>query len=138
MQVESPDMIRNVTLAGHADTGKTTVASALLYAGGVVNRMQRVEDGNTTTDFDPQEIERKNSISLAPCFVPWRKHKINVVDAPGSGMFEIEGLAAVRATDAMVLVVNAVSGVEVATERMWKYAEGIGQPVMFPHQQDGP
>ncbi len=131
MQVDTPGQIRNITLAGHADTGKTTVASALLYAGGAVNRMQRVEDGNTTTDFDPQEIERGNSISQAPCFVPWRKHKINVIDAPGSGMFEIEGRAAVRATDATVLVVNAVSGVEVATERMWKYAEGIGQPLMF-------
>ncbi len=131
MQVDSPDMIRNITLAGHADTGKTTVASALLYAAGAVNRMQRVEDGNTTTDFDPQEIERKNSIALAPCFVPWRKHKINLLDAPGSGMFEIEGRTAVRATDATVLVVNAVSGVEVATERMWKYAEEIGQPVLF-------
>ncbi len=131
MQVDSPDMIRNITLAGHADTGKTTVASALLYAGGVVNRMQRVEDGNTTTDYDPQEVERSHSIALASCFVPWRKHKINVVDAPGSGMFEVEGRAAVRATDATVLVVNGVSGVEVATERMWKYAESIGQPVLF-------
>ncbi len=131
MQVDSPDMIRNITLAGHADTGKTTIASALLYAGGVVNRMQRVEDGNTTTDFDPQEVERGNSISLAPCFVPWRNHKINVVDAPGSGMFEVEGRTAVRATDAAVLVVNGVSGVEVATERMWKYAESIDQPVLF-------
>ncbi len=131
MQVESPDQIRNITLAGHADTGKTTLASALLYTGGVVNRMQRVEDGNTTTDFDPQEVERGSSISLAPCFVPWRKHKVNVVDAPGSGMFEVEGRAAVRATDTTVLVVNAVSGVEVATERMWKFAERIGQPVVF-------
>ena len=131
MQVDSPDQIRNITLAGHADTGKTTVASALLYTGGVVNRMQRVEDGNTTTDFDPQEIERGNSIALAPCFVPWRKHKVNVLDAPGSGMFELEGCAAVRATDAAVLVVNAVSGVEVATERMWSYAESLGQPVLF-------
>lgn len=131
MQVDSPDQIRNITLAGHADTGKTTVASAVLYAGGVVNRMQRVEDGNTTTDFDPQEVERGSSISQAPCFVPWNKHKINIVDAPGSGMFEVEGRTAVRATDATVLVVNAVSGVEVATERMWKYAESIEQPVLF-------
>ncbi|MEM7356192.1 MAG: elongation factor G [Acidobacteriota bacterium] len=131
MQVDSPEQIRNITLAGHADTGKTTLASALLYTSGVVNRMQRVEDGNTTTDFDAQEIERGNSISLAPCFAPWRKHKINVVDAPGSGMFEVEGRAAVRATDTAVLLVNAVSGVEVATERMWKYAETLEQPVVF-------
>ncbi|MCP3962813.1 MAG: elongation factor G [bacterium] len=131
MQVDSPDQIRNITLAGHADTGKTTVASALLYAGGAVNRMQRVEDGNTTTDFDEQEIERGNSISLGPCFAPWRKHKVNIVDAPGSGMFEVESRISVRATDATVIVVNAVSGVEVATERMWKFAESIDQPVAF-------
>ena len=131
MQVDSPDKIRNITLAGHADTGKTTVASALLYAGGAVNRMHRVEDGNATTDFDEQEIERGNSISLAPCFVPWRKHKINVIDGPGSGMFEVEGRAAVRATDTALIVVNAVSGVEVATERMWRFAQTLDQPVMF-------
>ena len=131
MQVDSPEQIRNITLAGHADTGKTTLASALLYTGGVVNRMQRVEDGNTTTDFDAQEIERGNSISLAPCFVPWRKHKVNVIDAPGSGMFEVESRAAVRATDTAVLLVNAVSGVEVATERMWKYAQTLEQPVLL-------
>ena len=131
MQVDSPEQIRNITLTGHADTGKTTVASALLFTGGVVNRMQRVEDGNTTTDFDAQEIERKNSIGLAPCFVPWRQHKINVIDAPGSGMFEVESRAAVRATDTAVLVVNAVSGVEVATERMFKFAETLDQSVLF-------
>jgi len=132
MQVDSPEQIRNITLTGHADTGKTTVASALLFTGGVVNRMQKVEDGNTTTDFDAQEIERGNSIGMAPCFVPWRKHKINVIDAPGSGMFEVESRAAVRATDTAVLVVNAVSGVEVATERMFKFAIGV-----VPRQQDG-
>ncbi len=131
MQVDGPEKIRNITLAGHADTGKTTLASALLYAGGAVNRMQRVEDGNTTTDFDAQEIDRGNSIALAPCYVPWRKHKVNVVDAPGSGMFEIEARAAVRATDTTVMVVNAVSGVEVATERMWQFAKTIDQPVLF-------
>ncbi|MEM7583299.1 MAG: elongation factor G [Acidobacteriota bacterium] len=131
MQVDSSEKIRNITLAGHADTGKTTIASALLYASDAVNRMQRVEDGNTTTDFDAQEIERGNSIGLAPCFAPWRKHKINIVDVPGSGMFEVEGRAGVRATDTMVMVVNAVSGVEVATERMWKFAETLEQPVWF-------
>ena len=131
MHVDGPEKIRNITLAGHADTGKTTLASALLFTGGAVNRMQRVEDGNTTTDFDPQEIDRGNSIALAPCYVPWNKHKVNIIDAPGSGMFEIEGRAAVRATDTTVMVVNAVSGVEVATERMWKFAETIDQPVLF-------
>ena len=104
MQVDSPENIRNITLAGHADTGKTTLASAVLYTGGVVNRMNRVEDGNTTTDFDPLEIDRGYSIGLAPCFVPWKKHKINVVDVPGAGIFGVESRAGVRATDAPVLL----------------------------------
>ncbi len=131
MQVDSSSMIRNIALVGHADTGKTTLASAALYTGGMVSRMNRVEDGNTVTDFDEQEIERGNSIGLAPCFVPWRGHKVNVLDAPGSGMFELEGRSAVRAADAAVLVVSAASGVEVATERMWDYAKQIDQPVLL-------
>lgn len=131
MQVDSPANIRNITLTGHADTGKTTLASALLYAGGVVNRMNRVEDGNTVTDFDPQEIERGNSLGLATCFVPWRKHKINIIDTPGSGMFGVEARAGVRAGDTALMVINAGSGVEVTTERMWEYAASIEQPVFF-------
>jgi elongation factor G len=72
MQVESPEKIRNVAVVGHNDTGKTTLVSALLYAGGESTRLNRVEDGNTFTDFDAEEIERGISIGLAPCFVPWR------------------------------------------------------------------
>ncbi|MCP4663885.1 MAG: GTP-binding protein, partial [bacterium] len=130
MQVDSSEKIRNVALAGHANTGKTTLASALLYTGGVVNRMNRVEDGNTVTDFDSEEIERSNSIGLAPCFVPWNKYKVNLVDTPGSGIFGTEGRSGIRATDALVLVVNAVAGVEVTTEKMWHYAEQVGAPLL--------
>ncbi|MEM8932170.1 MAG: elongation factor G [Acidobacteriota bacterium] len=131
MQVDSSDKIRNLTLAGHADTGKTTLASAALYTGGVVNRMARVEDGHTTTDFDPLEVERGHSIGLATCFVPWNDHKVNLIDTPGSGMFGVEARAGVRAGDTMVLVISAASGVEVTTERMWQYAEEIDQPVLI-------
>ena len=131
MQVESPEKIRNLTLAGHADTGKTTLASALLYTGGVTTRLHRIEDGNAITDFDTQEIERGYSIGLGLCHVPWQKHKINIVDAPGSGLYGVEARAATRATDCMVLVVSGVAGVEVMTERMWNYAAEIRQPVLF-------
>lgn len=130
MQVDSSEKIRNVTLAGHADTGKTTLASAMLYTGGVVNRMNKVEDGNATTDFDSEEVARGYSIGLAPCFVPWRKHKVNVIDTPGAGIFGVESRAGVRATDVCVLVVNAAAGVQVTTEKIWAYAEEIGQPVL--------
>ncbi len=131
MQVESSDKIRNLAIAGHNDTGKTTLASALLYTGGVVNRLNRVEDGNTITDFDPEEIARTISIGLAPCFTPWKEHKINLVDCPGYGIFFVETRAAIRATDAVLLCVNAVSGVEVVTEKAWAFAGKAGSPVML-------
>ncbi|MDH3744168.1 MAG: elongation factor G [Acidobacteriota bacterium] len=131
MQVESPEKIRNLAVVGHNDTGKTTLASALLYTGGVANRLNRVEDGNTVTDFDPQEIERQISIGLAPCFVPWQKNKINLVDCPGYAIFFSESRAAIRATDAALLCVNAASGVEVTTEKVWALAAETGVPVML-------
>ena len=131
MQVDSSDQIRNVAIAGHNDTGKTTLASALLYTGGVVNRLNRPEDGNTTTDFDQQEIDRGISIGLAPCFVPWQKHKVNLVDCPGYSIFFAETRAGVQATDSVLLCVNAVAGAEVVTEKVWSLAAESGVPVMI-------
>ncbi len=131
MQVESSDKIRNLAIAGHHDTGKTTLASALLYTGGVVNRLNRVEDGNTITDFDPEEVARTISIGLAPCYTPWKDHKINLVDCPGYGIFFVETRAGIRATDAVLLCVNAVSGLEVVTEKAWAAAEKADSPVML-------
>ncbi|HEX6862735.1 MAG TPA: GTP-binding protein, partial [Thermoanaerobaculia bacterium] len=130
MQVDSPDKIRNIAVAGHNDTGKTTLVSALLYAGGVTTRLNRVEDGNTLTDFDPEEAERGISIGLAPCFVPWRNHKVNLIDCPGYGIFFTEARQGMRAADSLLLCINSVAGVQVNTERVWKYAEEIGLPVM--------
>ena len=131
MQVDSPDMIRNVALTGHSDTGKTTLASALLYAGGVVNRLNKVEDGNTITDFDSEEIDRGISIGLATCFTPWKQHKVNLLDCPGYGIFFDETRSAMRAADAAMLCINAASGVEVTSEKVWEFAAEIGLPVML-------
>ena len=131
MQVESPEKIRNLAVAGHNDTGKTTLVSALLYAGGATDRLANVEDGGTVTDFDPEEVQRGISIGLAPCFVPWKGHKVNLVDCPGYGIFFTETRSAMRATDALLLCVNAVAGVEVTTEKAWAYAAEIGQPVVL-------
>ncbi|HYN22374.1 MAG TPA: GTP-binding protein, partial [Thermoanaerobaculia bacterium] len=131
MQVDSPDKIRNVAVAGHNDTGKTTLVSALLYAGGVTTRLNRVEDGNTITDFDQEEAERGISIGLAPCFVPWRQHKVNLIDCPGYGIFFTEAKQGMRAADSLLLCINSVAGVQVNTERVWKYAGEIGLPVMI-------
>ncbi len=131
MQVDSPDHIRNLAIAGHNDTGKTTLASALLYAAGVVNRLNRVEDGNTITDFDPEEIQRQISIGLATCYLPWRGHKLNFIDCPGYGIFFAETRAGVRAADGVLLCVNAVSGIEVTTEKAWALAQDDGAPVLI-------
>jgi elongation factor G len=131
MQVDSPEKIRNIAVAGHNDTGKTTLVSALLYAAGVTTRLHRVEDGNTLTDFDHEETERGISIGLAACFAPWRQHKVNLIDCPGYGIFLTEAKAGVRAADAVLLTVNSVAGVEVNTEKVWGFAEEIELPVIF-------
>ncbi len=130
MQVDRPEKIRNIAVAGHNDTGKTTLVSALLHTGGVTTRFTRVEDGNTLTDFDPEEAERGISIGLAPCFVPWQQHKVNLLDSPGYGIFFSEAKCAMRAADTLLLCVNGVAGVEVNTEKVWAFAEEIGLPVM--------
>jgi len=131
MQVDSPEKIRNIAIAGHSDTGKTTLVSSLLYAGGVVNRLNRVEDGNTITDFDPEEIERKISIGLAICHTPWRQHKINVLDCPGYGIFFDETRSAMYAADATVICINASSGIEVTAEKAWEFAAKLELPTMI-------
>jgi elongation factor G len=131
MQVDSPEKIRNIAVAGHNDTGKTTLVSALLYAAGVTTRLNRVEDGNTLTDFDREEVERGISIGLGVCFAPWRQHKVNLIDCPGYGIFFTETKAGMRAADAVLLTVNSVAGVEVNTEKVWGSAEEIELPVVF-------
>jgi elongation factor G len=131
MQADSPDRLRNVAVAGHNDTGKTTLVSALLYAGGVTNRLLRVEDGNTLTDFDHEETQRRISIGLATCFVPWQQHKINLIDCPGYHIFLSETQAGLRAADSLLLAVSGVAGVEVNTEKVWSCAAEIELPVML-------
>src|SRR5215813_11188912 len=101
MQVDSPEKLRNVAVAGHNDTGKTMLVSALLYAGGVTTRLHRVEDGNTLTDFDHEETERKISIGLAACFAPRHRHKVIPLASPAYGTFFSETHAGLRAADSL-------------------------------------
>jgi elongation factor G len=131
MQVSSPDKIRNLAVAGHSDTGKTSLVSALLYTSGVTNRFNRVDDGHATTDFDAQEVERKISISLAAAFAPWKQHKINLLDCPGYSIFLSETQSGLHAADAVLLCVNATSGIEVMTDKVWQIAEELGLPVIL-------
>ncbi len=131
MQVDGPQMIRNIALAGHGDTGKTTLASAFLFTSGVSSRLNRVEDGNAVTDFDPEEVERSMSISLGVCHAPWDKTKINIIDTPGAGIFGPESRGGVRAADSTVMVINAGAGVQVTTETLWAFSKKIEQPCLL-------
>jgi elongation factor G len=128
MKVYEAPSIRNVAVVGHGGCGKTTLVSALLYDVEAVNRMGRVEDGTTVTDFDPDEIERKISLQAALAYGEWKKNKINFIDAPGYANFLAEAKAALRVADAALVVVDAVAGVEVQTEKVWGYASEFGIP----------
>lgn len=128
MKVYSGNEIRNVVLAGHNDTGKTTLVSQLLFNAGAVTRLGKIEDGTTVTDFDPDEIERKHSISSALAYAEWKDTKINLLDTPGFGIFLMEARAAIRVADAAAIVVSGVTGVEVTTEKVWKFADEYHLP----------
>jgi len=126
MKVYDAPNIRNVAIVGHGGSGKTSLASALLFDAGAVNRLGRVEDGTTVTDFDPDEVERRISLLAAPAFAEWKKSKVNLVDAPGYANFLSEARSALRVADGALVVVDAVAGVEVQTEKVWAMAEEYG------------
>ncbi|MGI9022032.1 MAG: elongation factor G [Acidimicrobiales bacterium] len=123
--------IRNVALLGHGGSGKTTLAEALLYDAGVISRRGRVEDGTTTTDFDPEEVKRGISLALALAPFECDGHKVNLLDVPGYADFVTDVHTALRVADLAVIVVSAVEGVEVQTEVAWRLAAEAGVPRMF-------
>src|SRR6185369_9802679 len=131
MKILSAPELRNIAVAGHNTVGKTTLVAALLYAAGATTRAGRIEDGTCPTDFDAEEVDRKISINLAVAHAIHRDTRINFLDAPGYGIFAPEARAAVYTADAVIIVLDAVSGVEVQTERVWKNAAEFGRPVMF-------
>ena len=128
MKVFDSDNIRNIALAGHGDSGKTSLVSALLYSAGAVNRLGRVEDGNTITDCDENEIERQITISTSLAHLEWQGTKINLIDTPGYRTFILDTKASMVAAETMLLVVDAVAGVEVQTELVWSFAEEFQMP----------
>jgi elongation factor G len=124
---ESKD-IRNVGVVGHGDSGKTTLTSGMLYTAGATNRLLRVDEGNTITDFDEEEVQRKVSISTALAPAEWKKAKINILDTPGYNIFINDTRGALVAADAALVVVDGVAGVEVQTEKVWSYADNYKLP----------
>ena len=117
------EQMRNVVLLSHSGAGKTSLCEAMLYSSGAITRLGKVDQGNTTSDYDPDEVKRKISIhlSLVPC--EWQGMKVNLLDTPGYADFVGEVMAAVRVADGAVIVVCAASGVEVGTELVWDYVE---------------
>jgi elongation factor G len=126
MAHKAADRIRNVALIGHRGSGKTSLHEALLFEAGVVNRLGRVEDGSTVSDFEPDEQAREMSIGATVASFDYDERKINLIDTPGDPSFIADTIASLRVVDSAVVVVNAVMGVEVHTERLWERADREG------------
>ena len=128
MKVYETTDIRNVALAGHGNSGKTSLSAGMLFTAGATNRLTRTDEGNTITDFDDEEIARKITISTAVAAIEWNRKKINLIDTPGFNIFINDTNAAMVAADAALIVVDGVAGVEVQTEKVWSFAEGFKLP----------
>ena len=128
MKIYEGKDIRNVGVVGHGDSGKTTLTAGLLFTAGATNRLLRVDEGNTITDFDEEEIQRKITISTAIAVAEWKKAKINILDTPGYNIFINDTRAALVAADAALVLVDGVAGVEVQTEKVWNFANDYKLP----------
>ncbi|HZM62260.1 MAG TPA: elongation factor G [Vicinamibacterales bacterium] len=128
MKVYDATGIRNVAIVGHGGCGKTQLVSTMLFVAGAVNRLGKVDDGTTVTDFDEEEIARKHTLSSSLAYAEWQKTKINIIDTPGFANFLTDARAALRVVEAAILVVDAVAGVEVQTEKLWAEAAALGLP----------
>jgi elongation factor G len=130
MKEYASDKLRNVALVGHQSAGKTTLVEALLYNTGAISRIGRVEEKNTVSDWDEEEKERGLSLSTSLIPIEFNETKVNVLDTPGYTDFQGEVKNAIRVADSVIVVVDAVSGVEVGTELAWEYAEAYQQPII--------
>ena len=128
MKVYSGENIRNVAIVGHGHAGKTTLVSSMLYTSGATQRLGRVDDGSSTTDYDEEEIARKMSIAASAGYVEWGKTKINIIDTPGFNMFVHEAKMVLPVVDAAIVVVDGVAGVEVVTQKVWNDCEEYKTP----------
>lgn len=131
MKEFSPENIRNISLIGHGNSGKTSFAEALLFTTGTTNRLGRVEDSNTVSDFQPDEVERKISISTSLMHCEWKGTKINILDTPGYSDFTGEVKCALKVAETGVILLKAAEGVEVGTEIVWEYTKEYNNAVFF-------
>jgi elongation factor G len=137
MKQYPPERLRNVVLLSHGGAGKTSLAEAMLFTAKATTRLGRVEDGNTVSDWDPDEVKRHISVSTSVLPIEWRDHKINLLDAPGYADFVGEIKSALRAADAAVIVLSAADGVEVGSEQVWTYCDEARLPrLVFVNKMD--
>jgi elongation factor G len=128
MKDYTPDRIRNVALAGHGGTGKTSLAEAMAFAAGVTSRLGKIEDGSTISDWDPDEQKRQFSLNVSLVPLEWKDHKVNIVDTPGYMDFMGEVKCGLRAVETALITVDAVGGVQVGTEFAWRFADELELP----------
>ena len=128
MKVYDASSIRNVAIVGHGGCGKTQLVSTMLFVAGAVNRIGRVDEGTAPTDFDEEEIARKHTLSSSLAHADWQQTKINIIDTPGFANFLADARAALRVVESAVVVVDAVAGVEVQTEKLWAEAAALDLP----------
>ena len=128
---EKAEKLRNIALVGHGGAGKTSLAEVMLYKAGIINRLGRVEDGNTTMDFEPEELKRQASISSGFFQFDWNKHVISMIDTPGDQNFFSDTKLCMQAADCAVVVVDAVDGVKVQTEQAWEFAKDFDMPAVI-------
>lgn len=128
MKEYSVDKLRSIALIGHGGAGKTSLAEAILYNAGATDRLGKITDGSTIMDFDPDEISRQKTISSSFGFCEWRKHKIIIADTPGDANFVTDTLLTLQGPDAVVVLVSAVSGVRVQTDKLWKNCNSLNKP----------
>ncbi len=122
--------LRNIGLIGHSRSGKTSLAESLLFCSETSTRLGSVDDGNSTFDYEPEEIKRTISLNSSLGFCEWDKVKITIIDTPGDANFSSDTRSCMQAMDTAIMVINAVSGVEVITERVWQYAEELNVPII--------
>lgn len=128
MNVYPTKKVRNLALIGHSGSGKTNLTESMLFQSGATKKIGLTADKNTLSDFSKQEMERGSSIGVSVIPIEWRDLKINIIDTPGHMDFVGEAYSALRAAESALMVIDATSGVQAGTERMWKYCEKIGLP----------
>ncbi len=129
--------IRNIGIIAHSGAGKTSLIEAMLYNGGAIERIGSVDDGNTVADYASDEIERKTSLNCSVCIAEWGDHKLNLIDTPGAEDFYGDLHSVLRVVDAVIVVVDATTGVEGGTEKVWEIADKYELPrILFINKMD--